>query len=60
LKAARRTAVELAGRLLIEQAETFWNGDDWRMNVTNEAGLTLFTLTFFATDAPSLRQERLT
>lgn len=53
LEAARHEAVKLAGLLLQENAAEFWNGEQWDMDVTDERGLILFTLTFLATNAPS-------
>jgi len=54
LTAARDEAVKLAGALLRDEPRTFWNGDQWDMNVCDDRGLTLFRLTFFATDAPAV------
>ena len=55
LAAARVEAVRMAGELLKWQAETFWNEAEWSLEVTDEKGLTLFTLHFLAVDAPTLR-----
>jgi len=52
LRSARREAVKLAGQLLLDQPETFWEGSDWHVAVTDETGLILFRLDFTATDAP--------
>ena len=54
LLAARRSAVRISGDCLRDHAEEFWTGDEWKMDVTDEHGLILFTLTFIASDAPSL------
>lgn len=53
LKSARSEAVKLAGALLTDQYETFWNGHEWHMEVTDSEGTVLFTLTFFSTEAPA-------
>ncbi len=53
LAAARIEAVRRIGRLLEERAARFWTGDEWTMDVTDPRGLTLFTLTFLANDAPA-------
>lgn len=53
LAAAQRCAVKLSGDLLREHGELFWTGEEWRMDVTDERGLILFTLMFVATHAPS-------
>lgn len=54
LTAARHEAVRFAGALLSEDPETFWDGDEWRLNVCDDKGLMLFQLTFFSSDAPSV------
>ena len=50
---ARVQAVDLAGRLITEQARTFADGTQWHLEVTDERGMILFRLDFMATDAPS-------
>ena len=52
LRTARREAVKLAGRLLLDEPDTFWEGSDWRVEVTDAEGLTLFWLDFTGADAP--------
>jgi hypothetical protein len=47
----------MAGELLKWHAETFWNEAEWSLEVTDEKGLTLFTLHFLAVDAPTLRRR---
>lgn len=54
LQAARTEAVKYAGRLLIDEADKFWSGEEWRMEVTDEAGLILFVLMFVATNSPAV------
>ena len=51
LRAARVEAVKLAGRLLLDEPDTFWEGSDWHVEVTNDRGLILFRLDFMATEA---------
>jgi hypothetical protein len=55
LKAARIAAVRLAGAILGERAEAFWDEEQWSLRVTDDAGLTLFSLEVVATQAPALR-----
>lgn len=55
LAAARAQAVQFAGSLLADQPETFWASGEWHLQVTDEAGLSLFQLTFFATEAPVVK-----
>jgi hypothetical protein len=62
LQTARQAAVQLAGELLVDQAEWFWSGQKWRMEVANSAGHLLFSLDFRAADslaAAGLRQSAL-
>jgi hypothetical protein len=54
LWAARREGVMLAGRVLLDGPDEFWEGSDWHVDVTNASGATLFRLDFTATDAPIL------
>ena len=54
LAQAKCEAVDMAGRLICEESNTFWEKREWAMTVANERGLTLFSLTFFATEAAAL------
>ena len=54
IEAAHREAVQLAGRLLVDQPNEFWNGEDWRVEVMNENQLLMFVLNFTATMAPAV------
>ena len=58
LQHARVEAVQRIGRLLAEQAARFWTGDEWSMEVTDETGLTLFTLVFMASNSPAVNGMR--
>ena len=53
LRTARVEAVKLAGQLLLDSPEEFWEGTEWQVEVTDHSGLTLFRLDFTATDAPA-------
>jgi hypothetical protein len=53
LREAKVQAVRLAGELLRDGNEAFWDGEEWQLEVTDEKGLVLFTLDFIATLAPS-------
>lgn len=56
--AARAYAVSYFGAMLHSAPMTFRNGEEWRMAVTDEAGLTLFSLHFLGVDAPVMRGPR--
>jgi hypothetical protein len=47
---ARNQAIASAGEMIRSDGNTVWNGSDWRMDVTDEAGDRLFTLRFSAND----------
>ena len=51
LEAARRVAVRTACAMIGQNVDEFWDRRDWQMTVSDEHGLQLFSLTFFATDA---------
>jgi len=53
LSAARSGAVVLAADLLKETAPTFWDGEEWSMDVSDGDGLILFTLKFTGQMAPA-------
>lgn len=55
LAQAKCEAVRYAGRLLCDRASEFWDTGDFCMTVTNEGGLTLFTLQFSGVEAPAIR-----
>ena len=46
--AAQEEAIHLSGELLREMGGKFWNGEEWSLDVTDEAGRILFTLRFSA------------
>ncbi len=46
--AAQEEAILLSGELLREMGGKFWNGEEWSLEVTDEAGRILFTLRFTA------------
>jgi hypothetical protein len=47
---ARDQAIKAAGEMIKHHGDTVWNGSEWRMNVTDEAGSPVFTLRFAADD----------
>jgi hypothetical protein len=53
IDAARREAVKTAAAMLSDDAERFWTGEDWSMDVVDVEGVTLFTLTFSASRRPA-------
>ena len=54
LDAARIEAVRLLGGMLRDEAETFWQGEDWRMSVCDADRMMLFSIQFMATMAPAM------
>jgi hypothetical protein len=59
IAAARRDAVKLMGRIMLDDAQAAWNADDWRLDVTDEHGLTLFSLLFAVTDCTPASAARM-
>ena len=57
LDAARSAAAKLAGLTLHDDHETFWKGEEWRVDVTDEAEMILFSLHFMAVNAPCVGSQ---
>ena len=51
-RAARIEATRLVGELLQFEAELFWKKGYWRVDVTDERDLALFTLNVIGTESP--------
>ena len=45
---AQAQAIRMAGEILRDMGARFWNGTEWRMEVADEGGQTLFVLRFSA------------
>ncbi|MFB0492337.1 hypothetical protein ABIE45_004923 [Methylobacterium sp. OAE515] len=56
-QAARLEAIRLAGDILKHDAHRIALGEDWRIEVTDGAGLILFQMTFLVIESPALRRE---
>lgn len=52
--AAQLEAIQTSGELLREMGHKFWDGTEWSMEVTNEAGRVLFVLRFSAEERTDL------
>ena len=59
IAAAKCEAVKLAGRLICDAAATFWDQDDWSLSVSDQSGMTLFSLYFVGVEAPVLKADPL-
>jgi hypothetical protein len=57
LGAARELALRYLGQSLSEGPSVFWSRGDWRLTVTDESRLTLFSVHVVATEAPSIPVE---
>jgi hypothetical protein len=53
LAEARNQAIVAAGEMIRTDGHTVWNGSEWRMEVIDEAGSTVFTRRFSADDHAS-------
>jgi len=60
LSAVRNYAVHYFRDMLQADLRTFWESGEWKMDVTDERGLTLFSLHFIGIDAPVLDHPDLT
>jgi hypothetical protein len=52
LAAAKCEATRMAGKIICDDATTFWDKAEWSLTVTDTNGLTQFQLHFIGTDAP--------
>jgi hypothetical protein len=50
LTEARAEAIRLAGAILRDEGDTFWNGTEWHMNVTDASRQSVLKLRFSADD----------
>ena len=50
LRTARAEAIRLAGAILRDEGDTFSNGEEWHMNVTDLTGQSVLKLRFSADD----------
>lgn len=51
--AARKYAVHYAAEVMRDQPDVIWAGHDFRVEVTDEAGLQLFTIIIIGVDSPA-------
>ncbi len=51
--AARKEAIRYAGAVLSNDPDVLWDGRDFRVEVTDDANLLLFTIIMLAVDAPA-------
>lgn len=54
IAAAKCAAIEIAGTMVCDESETFWDQREWTMTVSTPAGLTLFQILIVGIDAPAL------
>ena len=52
LEVAKCEAVTMAGKMICEAPDRFWDRGEWTMTVADERGLTLFRLDIIGTEAP--------
>jgi hypothetical protein len=50
--AAKCVAVRLAGQMICDGADRFWDREEWKLTATDSDGLTLFCLHVVGVDAP--------
>jgi hypothetical protein len=49
---AQAEAIRMSGEILREMGANFWDGTEWRLEVTDESGKVLFVLRFSAEERP--------
>ena len=54
LAAAKCEATKMAGRIICDDADTFWDRAEWSLTVADKNGLTLFQLQFIGIEAPTI------
>ena len=57
LREARVEAIHLAGSILRDEGDKFWNGEEWHMNVTDASGQSVLKLSFSAEDQDTAPEE---
>ncbi|MBA3527428.1 MAG: hypothetical protein H0T82_10995 [Sphingomonas sp.] len=50
---AKREALKLAGTLVANASETFWDKPEWMLIVRDDAGMTLFQLQVLGAEGPA-------
>lgn len=58
LEALRIQVAQFVGALLRDHAGKIWADKDWRVDVTDEAGMILYALNIFATDSAATMHAR--
>ncbi len=56
IDAAKCEAARYCGRMICDDAATFWNRKELILTVTDEAGLVLFSLQFVGIEAPATQR----
>jgi hypothetical protein len=56
--AAQEQALYMSGEILRDMGGKFWNGTEWKLEVTDEHGQMLFALRFSAEEQPILTDPR--
>ena len=54
LAAVRRETVAFVGQWMLDNTETVWDGEVWKVEVTDHAGFVLYTLVLSAMPASAL------
>lgn len=52
-RSARKEAIKYAGSVLTHDPDLLWDGRDFRVEVTDESDLVLFTVIMLAVDSPA-------
>ena len=57
LATAKCQGMKLVGQTMCDASETFWDQQEWSLTVTNEAGLSLFSVHVLGTEAPAVASQ---
>ncbi len=56
--AAQEQAIHMSGEILRDMGGKFWNGTEWKLEVADEHGQSLFVLRFSAEEKPVSSERR--
>jgi hypothetical protein len=57
VSAAKHAATAFAGEMLRDRRDALTDGESWKLDVTSDTGLVLFSLFIGSVDAPAIRND---
>jgi hypothetical protein len=58
LAAAKCEATKMAGKIICDDSDTFWDTAEWSLVVADKGGLTLFQLQFIGIEAAAIARVK--